>query len=171
MSGVDEPGGAMGAEQGIPLPEGISARNATIDDLDAIIELERSTFPRDAWSREMMAAELAAGHTHYIVLHAGAELVAYGGVSAPDGLDLADIQTLAVTTTRRRSGLGTALLRMLMLAARERGAREVLLEVRADNPAAQELYAQHGFAAIAVRPRYYQPDDVDAVVMRAEVHA
>ena len=47
----------------------------------------------------------------------------------------------------------------------------MLLEVRADNPAAQALYAQHGFEAIAVRPRYYQPDDVDAVVMRAEVRA
>ena len=42
--------------------------------------------------------------------------------------------------------------------------REVFLEVRADNPGAQSLYESLGFEAIAVRPRYYQPDDVDALV-------
>lgn len=153
------------------MPAGVTVRKATLDDLDDIMALERATFPSDAWSRELMASELVAGHTHYVVMHAGDELVAYGGVSSPEGIELADIQTLAVASTRRRSGLGTALLLTLLDAARDRGAREVLLEVRADNPAAQALYAQHGFEAIAVRPRYYQPDDVDAVVMRAEVHA
>lgn len=153
------------------MPAGVTVRKATLDDLDDIMALERATFPSDAWSRELMGSELVAGHTHYVVMHAGDELVAYGGVSSPEGIELADIQTLAVASTRRRSGLGTALLLTLLDAARDRGAREVLLEVRADNPAAQALYAQHGFEAIAVRPRYYQPDDVDAVVMRAEVRA
>jgi len=153
------------------MPAGVTVRKATLVDLDDIMALERATFPSDAWSRELMGSELVAGHTHYVVMHAGDELVAYGGVSSPEGIELADIQTLAVASTRRRSGLGTALLLTLLDAARDRGAREVLLEVRADNPAAQALYAQHGFEAIAVRPRYYQPDDVDAVVMRAEVRA
>lgn len=157
--------------EGIPLPAGITARPATIDDLEAIMALEIATFPSDAWSRDMMAAELRAVHTHYVVMHSGHELVAYGGLSAPEGFDAADIQTLAVSHSRRRAGLGTAVLRALLDTARERGAREVLLEVRADNPEAQALYVQHGFEPIAVRPRYYQPDDVDAVVMRAEVLA
>ncbi len=161
----------VSTETSIPLPTGVTARSAGLDDLDAIMALEHATFPSDAWSRDMMAAELAAGHTHYVVLHEGDELVAYGGVSAPDGLELADIQTLAVSGSRRRAGLGTALLRALLDTARDRGAREVLLEVRADNPAAQALYAQHGFEAIAVRPRYYQPDDVGAIVMRVEVRS
>ena len=41
--------------------------------------------------------------------------------------------------------------------------------MRADNPGAQRLYATRGFVAIAVRPAYYQPDGVDAVVMKAEL--
>jgi ribosomal protein S18 acetylase RimI-like enzyme len=53
--------------------------------------------------------------------------------------------------------------------ARKRGAREVFLEVRADNPGAQTLYRSLGFEQIGVRPRYYQPDDVDAIVMRLTV--
>jgi ribosomal protein S18 acetylase RimI-like enzyme len=58
---------------------------------------------------------------------------------------------------------------VLLVEAAARGADDVLLEVRADNPTAQRLYERHGFEAIAVRPRYYQPDDVDAIVMRREV--
>jgi N6-L-threonylcarbamoyladenine synthase/ribosomal-protein-alanine N-acetyltransferase len=42
----------------------------------------------------------------------------------------------------------------------------VFLEVRADNPGARALYESLGFAEIAVRPDYYQPDGVDAVIMR-----
>ena len=50
--------------------------------------------------------------------------------------------------------------------ADRRGVTQVFLEVRADNPPARGLYASLGFEEIAVRPHYYQPDDVDAVVMR-----
>ena len=41
-----------------------------------------------------------------------------------------------------------------------------MLEVRADNIAAQRLYSRAGFAMLTVRRRYYQPGDVDALIMR-----
>ena len=53
--------------------------------------------------------------------------------------------------------------------ARDRGASEVFLEVRADNPGAEALYDSLGFEVIAVRPKYYQPDGVDAHVMRLTI--
>ncbi|UYN83336.1 MAG: ribosomal protein S18-alanine N-acetyltransferase [Microcella sp.] len=150
---------------------GVVIREAGLTDLDAIMRLEAATFPSDAWSRDMMAAEVASPHTLYLAALSDGELVGYAGLSAPASSTQADVQTIAVDTTHRRLGIGTVLLRRLLDAARQRGAHEVLLEVRADNPAAQRLYELHGFAAIAVRPRYYQPDDVDAVVMRCEVMA
>ena len=45
--------------------------------------------------------------------------------------------------------------------------RELFLEVRADNPGAEALYVSRGFERIAIRAAYYQPDGVDAVVMKA----
>ena len=48
---------------------------------------------------------------------------------------------------------------------------DVFLEVRADNPVAQALYASEGFAEVGRRPRYYQPDDVDAIVMQLDLRA
>jgi len=50
--------------------------------------------------------------------------------------------------------------------ARARRAENVFLEVRADNPIAEGLYESLGFERIAVRPHYYQPDNVDAHIMR-----
>ncbi|MFP5290070.1 MAG: ribosomal protein S18-alanine N-acetyltransferase [Actinomycetes bacterium] len=145
---------------------GIRVRDAELADLDAIMALETATFPGDAWSRDLMAAELASPHTMYVVVESGDEIVAYAGLSAPAGAGQGDIQTIAVDPTHRRLGIGTVLMRELLGAARARGASEVFLEVRADNPGAEELYRRHGFARIGVRPHYYQPDDVDAIVMR-----
>ena len=54
----------------------------------------------------------------------------------------------------------------LIAEARDRGATELFLEVRADNPNAQALYESLGFEQLAIRPNYYQPDGVDAIVMR-----
>ena len=114
----------------------------------------------------MMAAELAASHTRYLVALADGSIVGYAGLSVPAGASQADIQTIAVDAGHRRLGIGALLVRRMLDEARARRFDDVLLEVRADNPAAQRLYERHGFAAIAVRPRYYQPDDVDAIVMR-----
>jgi ribosomal-protein-alanine acetyltransferase len=145
-------------------------RAATPDDLDAIMLIERRSFPTDAWSEEMMAAELAGPHGRYFVdVEPGGDselVVGYGGVRALRGSPDADIQTIALDAAYRGSGRGRALLRALLAEAAERGAREVFLEVRADNPVAEGLYLAEGFVEIGRRAGYYQPDDVDAIVMR-----
>ena len=141
-------------------------RRPRADDLDAIMELETLLFPGDAWSRGQMADELASPHGYYVVAESDTGLVGYAGLRAPRGTEQGDIQTIGVAPSARRQGLGRTLLGVLLAEARDRGMREVFLEVRDDNPAAQTLYRQHGFDEIAVRPRYYQPDDVDALVMR-----
>jgi ribosomal-protein-alanine acetyltransferase len=144
----------------------VSLRTATGDDLDAIMALEQASFPTDAWSRTAMSAELASPHGRYLVDVEDDRVVGYGGVRSVRGADDADIQTIALEPSRRGAGRGRTLLRALIAEARDRGARELFLEVRADNPVAQALYVSEGFVEIARRPRYYQPDDVDAIIMQ-----
>lgn len=144
----------------------MTLRDATLDDLDAIMAIENRSFPSDAWSRETMAAELATPHGRYLVDERDGVVIGYGGVRALRGSADADIQTIALLAEHRGQGRGRGLLRALLAAAAERGAREVFLEVRADNPSAEGLYLAEGFEEIARRPHYYQPDDVDAIVMR-----
>ena len=85
---------------------------------------------------------------------------------AEAGIGLHELDAIAVVDRARRRGLGRTLMLALLNEARGRGATEVFLEVRADNPGARALYESLGFAEIAVRPKYYQPDGVDAVIMR-----
>jgi ribosomal-protein-alanine acetyltransferase len=144
-------------------------RTATVDDLDHIMELETGTFGNDAWSRDAMRRDLINRQCYYLVaerLGFPGELDGYAGLFAPRGALECDIQTIAVAESARRSGLGRTLMQALIGEARRRGAKEVFLEVRADNPGAHELYRTLGFEDIAVRVAYYQPDGVDAVVMR-----
>jgi len=147
-------------------------RRATVDDLDAIMALEERLFATDAWSRPTMAAEIADRNGYYLVAFppdAPTRIDAYAGLRAPRSQPQADIQTIAVSETARRQGLGRVLMLSLIAEARDRGATEVFLEVRADNPGAQSLYSGLGFEAIAVRPKYYQPDGVDAIIMRLTI--
>lgn len=115
----------------------------------------------------MMRDELTADHRHYIVLtDEQGEVQGYAGlmVIGTDG----DIQTIATVPDMRGRGEGRRLMNALIAEAVDRGVREVFLEVRADNPVAQNLYKSLGFEEIGIRPAYYQPGSIDAVVMKLD---
>jgi ribosomal-protein-alanine acetyltransferase len=157
----------------VTLPDGLRLRRAHPQDLDDVMWLEHTSFPTDAWSRSQMSGELYSPHGYYVVVETtdgGAPtIVGYAGLSSLAGNPVADVQTIAVAADQRGKGLGRELFTELLDEARRRGVREVFLEVRADNPVAQAMYTAFGFERIAVRPRYYQPDGVDAWVMRASL--
>ncbi|WP_156723409.1 GNAT family N-acetyltransferase [Streptomyces apocyni] len=164
-------------------------------DLAAVLRLERELFPNDAWSKGMFWSELAhargLGATrHYVVAvvpgaadgeegaqegagegagegaqeGGGERLVGYAGLAAAGGL--ADVQTIAVARDHWGTGLGAELLTDLLKHATAFECGEVLLEVRVDNTRAQKLYERFGFEPIGFRRGYYQPGNVDALVMR-----
>jgi ribosomal-protein-alanine N-acetyltransferase len=139
-------------------------------DLDAIVALEHDLFPEDAWSRGMFWSELAdAGHpaatrTYLVAEDGGGRIVGYAGLAAVAGTG--DVQTIAAARDHWGTGLGARMLTALLRAATAAECHEVLLEVRVDNPRAQRLYERFGFAPIGVRRGYYQPGNVDALVMR-----
>lgn len=141
-------------------------RRASVDDLDAIMHIESATFGSDAWSREQMLSELANPHAFYLAAGREERLEGYAGLLAPPGAEQADVQTIAVVEAARGNGLGRALMNIMLSEARSRRVKEVFLEVRADNPGAQHLYESLGFVSLSVRKKYYQPDGVDAIVMR-----
>ena len=135
-------------------------------DLAHLAELEQQIFAHDAWSEQTWWAELAARpRRDYVVASAPDGTIAgYAGLDVSG--DVADVMTIAVTPTHQGRGLGRVLLAELVRRASERAVEAVLLEVRADNDAARRLYDRAGFEVISVRRRYYQPGDVDALVMR-----
>ncbi|MCX2746221.1 ribosomal protein S18-alanine N-acetyltransferase [Arthrobacter sp. MI7-26] len=144
--------------------DGVTLRDMTADDVTAVEVLERRLFPVDAWPMQMFFDELAQVDTRrYVVAEAGGQIVAYAGLMCIERI--ADVQTIAVVPEFEGRGIGSVILTELIEESRGRGATEVLLEVRADNPRAQALYARFGFEQIHVRRRYYR-DGTDALIMR-----
>ncbi|PNG93624.1 hypothetical protein SMF913_29089 [Streptomyces malaysiensis] len=138
-------------------------------DLDRVMELEEELFPEDAWSRGMFWSELAHARgrdatRHYVVAESGPRLVGYAGLAVFDRTG--DVQTIAAARDHWGTGLGARILTDLLTAATAFECREVLLEVRVDNARAQRLYERFGFEPIGIRKGYYQPGNVDALVMR-----
>ncbi|WP_250563901.1 ribosomal protein S18-alanine N-acetyltransferase [Sphaerisporangium fuscum] len=145
-------------------------RQMTEGDLPMVMHIERTTFPFDAWSEGMLRGELAdqPRTRHYVVAVAGdGRIVGYAGLAAAG--DQADVQTIAVISEWRRSGVGTAMLKELLAEAVRRGATAVFLEVRADNPPAQAMYERFGFERIGLRRDYYD-DGTDAIMMMKKLN-
>lgn len=145
----------------------------TMLDVDAVAAIEQVAFRQSAWPPELLQAELSGpGRWYFVaeVLGVGPvgvaqryRVVGYGGIAIGD---VGEVMTLGVDPSQRGRGIGRRLMAELLTTARGRGADQVFLEVRVDNEVAQRLYLSMGFEQIAVRRGYYQPENVDALVMR-----
>jgi ribosomal-protein-alanine N-acetyltransferase len=145
---------------------GVVLRQMATDDLNQVAELERAVFGEEAWTRQMLAGELAQqpASRYYLVADAAGRVAGYGGLLSAGWQG--EVLTLAVAKERWGNGIGSALLEALLAEAGRRGLTEVFLEVRTDNTRAQALYRRHEFAEIGIRRGYYQPSGSDAMVMR-----
>lgn len=130
-------------------------RPITIDDLGALVALEAANAPAP-WSEGVFRNELAAENRIYL---AADEEGVVGFTGAMLVADEAHVTNLLVDPAWRRRGIGFALMRSLIEAAVEAGARHLTLEVRSRNEAARALYARVGLAPVGVRQGYYGDDD------------
>jgi ribosomal-protein-alanine N-acetyltransferase len=146
-------------------PLGITLREMTWRDIPGLALLELDLFADDAWSEQTWWAELAGRpRRSYVVAEQGAAVVGYAGVDRVG--EVADVMTIAVIPAAQGKGLGRVLMDWMIAEARRVNATDLMLEVRADNVAAQRLYSKTGFVMLTVRRKYYQPGDVDAQIMR-----
>ena len=141
----------------------LTVRAATEQDLDDVAAIERSVF-NDPWSRRSFAALVEERHVTFLVAANESGVVGYAIVLV-SGIEC-ELANLAVTRLMQRQGLGAKLLAEAMERARQRGAREMFLEVRASNAAAIQLYSAAGFNAVGRRVRYYARPIEDAIVMK-----
>lgn len=137
-------------------------RPASGADAAAVATLERSLFGDDAWSVPSVVAELSGVDRFAAVAVSGGALVGYAITSRTD--DVVDLHRIGVHASRRRQGIGRALLTVTLERAAADGADRMLLEVGSQNVTALAFYAREGFLQIDRRPRYYR-DGSDALVL------
>lgn len=148
---------------------GIRLAAMTLDDIDAVLAIERAVF-NEPWVR---------GHFEHEVTNAS---VSWARVAREDGAlagylvawvvwDELHLGNIAVAPARQHRGVATALLEEMFAHAAERGCRMATLEVRVSNDRAIALYTRLGFKPVAVRRRYYRDNGEDALIMMAEIGA
>lgn len=133
--------------------------------LRSVTRIEAQVYPRP-WSLPLFMSELNLRSSRaYQVARVEGLVVGYSGLMLAD--DEAHVTTLAVDPAWHRHKVGTRLLLNLTRQAAQRGARNLTLEVRMSNVAAQNLYRRFGFQPAGVRKNYYAETREDALIMWA----
>lgn len=131
-------------------------------DVPAVRELEVMCFA-DAWSEMLLMQGLGSRLDTFLVLEMDGRICGYANLRVIAGE--AEVERIAVHPRMRGRGLGRELMEQMVFSAREQGASDMTLEVRAGNERAIKLYASCGFEKEAVRRGYYREPVEDAVIM------
>ena len=133
--------------------------------LRQVLRIEALVYPKP-WTLGLFLSELSLHVARsYFVARIDGRVVGYGGLML--SLDDAHVTTLAVDPMHQRRKIGQRLMVVLAREAIRRGARNLTLEVRVSNQAAQGLYRRFGLAPAGIRKGYYLESGEDAIVMWA----
>jgi tRNA threonylcarbamoyl adenosine modification protein YeaZ/ribosomal-protein-alanine acetyltransferase len=139
---------------------------AKAKDIDAVMEIERASFPTP-WNKAMFAAELIKNSGMFITARTGGILAGYAcGWFAADEFHLAN---LAVSPEYRGRGVGKTLLKNIIDRVKYKDIKYIILEVRHLNLHAIRLYEKFGFQPFARRKGYYRDTGEDAVLMELKL--
>lgn len=150
--------------------------NDDVDSLMAIMAAAFEPYYGEAWTRRQIEDALIIGNCHYLLVNENGHAVgnretAAGFALSRTGYEEEELLLFAVLPNCRRKGIGSTLLTQLCSAAKIRGARRLLLEMRQGNPA-EALYRSFGFQSIGKRPDYYRMQDgsrCDAITFACDI--
>jgi ribosomal-protein-alanine acetyltransferase len=137
-----------------------AVRSATLDDVPAILAIERQAASAAHWPTDEYEKLIAIG----VVLVAKQAGKLCGFVCAKTVAGEWEIENVVVATESLRRGIADQLMRTLMEQADKGAASRILLEVRESNRPARRLYEKHGFQEVGRRRNYYNNPLEDAIL-------
>jgi [ribosomal protein S18]-alanine N-acetyltransferase len=137
-------------------------RPAVPADAERLLPIEQRCFS-DPWSVGTFEETLRPPHGLGLVAERAGQVKGY--LVARSVAGEGEILNLAVAPDARRRGIGDALLEAGIAALGAAGVREIFLEVREHNHAAQQLYRRRGFRPVGMRAGYYRNPVEDAIVL------
>src|SRR5690606_25175886 len=99
----------------------------------------------------------------YFVIEDNEQIFGYCGLWVI--VDQAQITNIAILPKYRGKKYGELLFTYVLAKAKEKGAKELTLEVRVSNIVAQKLYKKYGLVPVGVRKNYYVDNQEDALLM------
>lgn len=144
----------------------LTLRKMTMDDLPAVVDLDRKSFSLP-WPERSFRFELMDNPASrcWVAVLDGAIV---GMIVVWLIADEAHVATLATHPDHRRQGIARRLLAHVLRQMIQEGARSSFLEVRESNVAAQEMYRTFGYQVSGRRRRYYRDNDEDAILMNLD---
>ncbi len=133
--------------------------------IDDVFEIDRLSVPIP-WSKKSIEEEMNNMLAKFIVAKEDNKVV--GFAMCWFIMDECHIGNLAIHPDYRNKGIASSLLDDLLKDCKEHGTTYLLLEVRASNVPAQNLYKKLGFEEVVTRKKYYKnPDGTyeDAIIM------
>lgn len=143
----------------------IRVRAGVVADLPRLTEITRHSATAAQWSREQYEKLFAPEASARVVLVIEEDGRVMGFIVGRSADGEWEIENIAITGPARRRGLGSHLLGEFLNLVRDRGGRQVFLEVRESNQAARKLYEKWAFAETGHRKAYYQDPAEDALIL------
>ncbi len=143
----------------------LQIRRMRAEDVPAVMTIESVSFGHHHWSEESFFNEMnnQVGRYYSLIQADVPKLVGYCGFWLI--ADESHITTIAVSPDARGNALGELMLVQIIERCMAQSIHWVSLEVRVTNYSAQNLYYKYGFSSVGVRPRYYQDNQEDALIM------
>ena len=139
-------------------------RAAQHQDLPLLAQIE-SEAHISPWSIGVFESSMGK-NTHNYVLERDGELLGY--YFAKNIAGELTLENICVASNHQGQGLASVLMEHLFVLMQEVSAFDILLEVRASNTSAINLYKKHGFEIQGIRKNYYSTpnsDREDAILM------
>jgi ribosomal protein S18 acetylase RimI-like enzyme len=137
---------------------------ASLLDLNALIQLERAVFGKDAWPFLDLIAVLTYSNVVRLKANEDGKMIGFAAGDPHPSEGFSWIATIGIAPEYRRRGIGRQLLRACEASLNTPRLR---LSVRASNDGAIRLYEQEGYQRIEIWQSYYN-DGEAAVVMEKE---
>jgi tRNA threonylcarbamoyladenosine biosynthesis protein TsaB len=145
----------------------VTVRALRANDLPALVEIERSAPTAAHWRDSEYQNLLTTDEKpRRITLVAEKDGKPAGFVVAKVVAGEWEIENIIVRADCQRQGIGAQLLSGLVREASQSDAQQILLEVRAQNSEARNLYVKCGFSVVGRRRAYYHDPEDDAVLYR-----
>ena len=134
---------------------GAAIRPAVASDVDALMAIE-AVFPTDRLERRGFHYAIRSPTIDLLVAERGGTALGYVAVHRRRRSSLAHLASVAVRPDLAGQGLGSTLLAAGEAQAVRHGCARLVLEVRADNMAAQRLYDRAGYCRVRIVNDYYE---------------
>ncbi|MCD6337377.1 MAG: ribosomal protein S18-alanine N-acetyltransferase [Candidatus Marinimicrobia bacterium] len=144
----------------------IKIRDMHEEDVSAVMKIERASF-NEPWAEIHFYFDLYSKVSYNWVAESKNELCAY--VCFWKIGDEVHINNIAVKEANRRQGIAQKILNRILGFALKTGVKSLTLEVNEHNISAQAFYIKNRFVEVGRRPKYYEFDQADALILTREL--